>query len=88
MVTKAEDSNRIFSIQLIRVMAMLMIIFDHILCALPLQGLSGIIQVFNSGVFIFLFLSGILFGDKEVADWKKWFGKRFLRIFIHYGYLV
>ncbi len=82
METKVENSNRVFSIQLIRVMAMFMIIFDHILCALPVAGLSVIIQVLNSGVFIFLFLSGILFGDKEVIDWKKWFGKRFLRIFI------
>lgn len=70
------------SIQLIRVIAMFMIIFEHIFCniSFPLQ--SIIVQIANSGVFIFLFISGMLYGDKKIDNWKMWFKKRFVRIFI------
>lgn len=75
-------NKRDFSIEFIRVIAMFMIIIDHILCRVSFPGVSLIIQVCNSGVFIFLFISGFLFGKKEITDWKKWFKKRFIRILI------
>lgn len=75
--TKHERNN---SIQLIRVIAMFMIIMDHILgrLAFPLQPI--IVQIFNSGVFIFVFISGLLFGKQKVTNWKKWIKKRLIRI--------
>ena len=74
--------GRNFSLQLIRVIAMFMIISDHILLniAFPLQTL--VVQLANSGVFIFLLISGLLHGKKNVDDWKKWFIKRLIRICI------
>ncbi len=74
--------NRNISIQFIKVIAMLMIITDHILCMVSFPMQPVIVQVTNSGVFIFLFISGYLFGQKQVTDWKKWSYKRFTRIFI------
>jgi peptidoglycan/LPS O-acetylase OafA/YrhL len=70
------------SIQFIRVIAMFMIIFDHILknVSFPMQSL--IVQVANSGVFIFILISGFLYGNKDVSDWKTWFFKRLIRICI------
>lgn len=77
-----KQHNKDLSIQVIRVVAMLMIAFDHILCniSFPLQAV--IVQVFNSGVFIFLFISGLLFGDKKVTNWKLWYISRLKRIII------
>ena len=70
------------SIQLIRIIAMFMIIFDHILCKISFPLQSIIVQVANSGVFIFLLISGFLYGNKRIESWKKWFVKRFIRICI------
>lgn len=72
--------KRDFSLQLIRVIAMFMIILDHILSRIsfPMQPL--IIQVTNSGVFIFLLISGFLYGKKDIDNWRKWFINRLFRI--------
>lgn len=70
------------SIQLIRIIAMFMIIFDHILGKVTFPMQKIIIQVLNSGVFIFLLLSGFLYGNKEIINWKKWFCNRFIKICI------
>ena len=75
-------NKRDFSIEFIRVIAMFMIIIDHILCRISFPGVALIIQVCNSGVFLFLFISGFLFGKKEITNWGKWFKKRFIRILI------
>lgn len=74
--------NKDKSIQLIRVFAMLMIIFDHICCIISFPMQSIIVQVLNSGVFIFVFISGLLYGNKNVHNWKDWFKKRLIRICI------
>jgi peptidoglycan/LPS O-acetylase OafA/YrhL len=75
-------NKRDFSIEFIRVAAMFMIIIDHILCRITFPGVALIIQVCNSGVFLFLFISGFLFGKKEIKNWCEWFKKRCLRILI------
>lgn len=74
--------KRNISIQLIRVTAMFMIILDHILCnvSFPIQAI--IVQMANSGVFIFLFISGYLYGNRNIDNWENWFCKRFIRICI------
>lgn len=76
----SDDRNK--SIQLIRVVAMFMIIFDHIFYRVSFPMQAMIVQVANSGVFIFLLISGYLFGNKEIKNWKVWFTKRLIRICI------
>lgn len=71
-----------FSIQLIRVVAMFMIIFDHILSKISFPMQAMVVQVANSGVFIFLLISGFLYGNKQIDNWKNWFKKRLFRICI------
>lgn len=76
------QNNRNVSIQLVRIVAMLMIIIDHLLFFIDLPNKAIIIQISNSGVLIFLFISGLLFGQQEIDDWKNWFLKRLIRICI------
>lgn len=73
-----EGKNQ--SLQLLRVLAMIMIIFEHLLShiSFPLQSL--LVQLGNSGVLIFLFLSGYLYGRKDITHWGKWCVKRIKRI--------
>lgn len=75
-------SKKNISIQLIRVIAMFMIIMDHILACLMFPMQSVIVQVFNSGVFIFLLISGFLFGKRNINNWGKWLKRRLFRICI------
>ncbi len=79
---QSKMNNKNKSIQLIRVVAMFMIIFDHIFCKISFPMQAMIVQVMNSGVFIFLLISGFLFGNKEISDWKNWFLRRLTRICI------
>lgn len=68
------------SITLVRVVAMLSIIICHIFSVFsPLAFLS---QIFNVGVFTFLFLSGFLFGKKSIDSVINWLVKRAMRILI------
>lgn len=70
------------SIQLIRIMAMFMIIFDHLFMGIDFPLKSLVVQISNSGTFIFLFISGFLYGKREINNWLEWYGKRILRICI------
>lgn len=75
-------NKRNLSIQLIRVIAMFMIIVDHLLMGIEFPLKSLVVQVANSGTFIFLLLSGFLFSKKQIDDWKQWFANRIIRICI------
>lgn len=75
-------SKRNVSIQLIRITAMFMIISDHLLSVIEIPLKSLVLQISNSGVLIFLLISGYLYGNKKVENWKKWFNNRILRICI------
>lgn len=68
------------SLQLIRIVAMMMIIFDHLIIYVDIPMKMAFIQLFNSGTIIFLFLSGLLFGKNNVDKWGGWFKNRLLRI--------
>ena len=81
MVAK-RNAKRNVSVQLIRVIAMFMIIFDHLLAMIEFPMKSVALQIFNSGVLIFLLISGLLYGNKTVKNWKQWFMNRFFRICI------
>ncbi len=76
------QSKRNVSIQLIRIVAMMMIITDHLLYFVNFQGKSIIVQISNSGVMIFLFISGYLYGNRQINNWKNWFVNRLIRICI------
>ncbi|MBQ3409918.1 acyltransferase [Candidatus Saccharibacteria bacterium] len=68
------------SISAIRLIAMLMIIVCHIL-----QGLDNKWAYWvNVGVQIFFFISGFLYGKKEIRDVKDFYLKRFRRVFLPY----
>lgn len=66
------QNKRNISIQFIRIIAMLMIIFDHMLNSVSFPMRTAIVQVANSGVFIFLFISGFLFGNRHINHWLSW----------------
>ena len=61
---------------------MSMIILDHLLLYVNFPFKAIVIQFGNLGVLIFLFISGYLYGNKEIIDWKKWFLNRVYRICI------
>ncbi len=73
-----------YSISLIRFLSLLSIITCHILQGLNLEAAFW----FNVGVQIFLFMSGFLYGQKEIVDPNKWFIKQFKKIYISYLILV
>lgn len=79
---KNRKHEKNISIQLIRVIAMFMIIMDHILVCLTFSFQPMLVQIFNSGVFIFIFISGFLFEKKNVTNWGKWLKRRVFRICI------
>ena len=70
------------NIQIIRIIAMFFILFCHF--ANEMGNTYGNIlgQFFNVGVFIFLIISGYLYGKKEIKNTYQWYLKRFFRIFI------
>lgn len=65
------------SVSLCRVIGMLMIVFCHIGTAV---GSAAIGQLFQSGVHLFLFISGFLYSNKKIDDARKWMYGRILRV--------
>ena len=65
-----------------RVIAMIFILIDHIVFRINIPFKSYIIQITNTGVLIFLFISGFLYGKKEIKNFKLWFLKRAKKILI------
>lgn len=66
------------TLSMIRMISMFMIIACHIL-----QGIGNPLAFYiNSGVFVFFFLSGYLYGKKEIKNITKWYQKRFLKIML------
>ncbi len=74
--------KRDVSIQMVRIIAMLMIVACHILNVSTFTLLKNSAQFFNVGVYIFLFVSGYLYGKKNISDNKKFLVGRFKRLFI------
>ena len=73
-------NNKNFAISFIRVVTTLMIIVCHALNENPKLSFLG--QVFNVGVFIFIFLSGYLYGKKEIKNTFNWLKRRANRILV------
>lgn len=74
----SPDESRAISI--IRVMAMVAIVVCHIL-----QGLNRpSAYIFNMGVQVFLFISGFLYGGKQIGNIAQWLKKRLVKIYLPY----
>lgn len=67
------------AISLIRVISMLFIIVCHLGA---FYDSSAIAQLFNVGVPIFLFISGFLYGKKDIHSWLNWSKKRWISLMI------
>ena len=67
------------SVSLSRVIGMVMIVLCHIASAL---GLSAVGQLLQSGVQLFLFISGYLYSNKHIENGKRWLYQRFCRVCI------
>ena len=66
------------SITLSRILGMIFIVLCHIIqyySFIPMSESLG--QFFNCGVYIFLFISGYLYGGKLIQNFRKWYLKRF-----------
>lgn len=72
---EAKNSN---AIVIIRVLAMVSILVCHILGTYG----NDLCYMFNAGVQVFLVLSGYLYGQKEISDWKLWAIGRVKRLFV------
>lgn len=70
------------SLQLLRIFSMLMIVLCHLCIQTKIDFFVNISQFFNVGVFVFLFLSGYLYGKKEIIDIKKFFTNRIKKLMI------
>ena len=71
-----------FAIQIIRVLAMLFVIICHLCNDSTNYILCTLKQFFNIGVFIFIFISGFLYGNKKIDIYSKWLFNRFKRIMV------
>jgi peptidoglycan/LPS O-acetylase OafA/YrhL len=67
-----------YSISVARVLAMLSIIVCHLLSACHINDF----QIAAVMVDVFLFISGYLYGLKQIADGRKWLKARFRRIIV------
>jgi len=72
------ERNR--SISSVRFIAMIFIVLSHLF-----QYYSSFpFLIFNIGVQLFFIISGILYGNKLVSNYKEWFKKRFKKVLIPY----
>lgn len=74
--------NRNLDIQLTRILAMVFIVLCHLVQQIHIPIVAKLSQFLNVGVYIFFFISGYLYGDKEIKDKKSWFRQRFIILMI------
>ena len=70
------------SLQITRIVAMFSIILCHLIQEYARSPFVNLAQLFNVGVYIFLFLSGYLYGQKEIKNPLLWLIKRFIKLMI------
>lgn len=75
-----KKKNRDDSISFIRVISMLMIILTHLVAEVDSIHFLG--QISSVAVYTFIFISGYLFGKKDIYNPFKWLLKRLSRIMI------
>lgn len=78
------DSQRITRdpvISLSRILGMIFIVICHIISFYPfIPGHAILGRFFNCGVYLFIFISGYLYGGKAVHGFGKWYAKRILTV--------
>ena len=79
-----EKANRNVAIMYIRVVAMLFIFIDHAVMYVSLPFKNIVLQITNSGVLLFLFISGFLYGGKTIPEFGAWIKGRAIRLWIPY----
>lgn len=72
-------NNKDKSISLLRVLGMILIILCHLCSWL---GINAIAQLFNVGVYLFLFISGYLYSSKSITSTFKWLTQRWKKLCI------
>ncbi len=81
---RADESNRL---TIIRAAAMLMVVFCHYVNWF--EPIAVFSNVFNVGALLFFVLSGFLYGQKEIANSRKWLKRQFFKItaalYVYYG---
>lgn len=70
-----------YSISILRVVGMFSIVFCHFFSWL---GFSFLSQFLNFGVYLFLFISGFLYANKNIAEPRNWFLTRLKKILVPY----
>lgn len=70
------------SIQVIRICSMFAIILCHLVQELNNATIAKTGQFFNVGVYIFLFLSGWLYGKKKISNAKEWILGRIRKVLL------
>lgn len=87
-----EKKERIFYLDFIRALSVIMIVTFHFNCSLGTVGISGFNKIFANftngdwgatGVILFFIISGVVLmhSNKEKIELKKYYEKRFLRIY-------
>ena len=77
--------GRLNNVSLVRLIAILFIFGHHIICGFFGNASYGVLYFPSSfGVEIFLFISAFLYGNKDITNFRTFFKKRFLTIFLPY----
>ncbi len=74
--------KRQISLQILRIFSMLMIVLCHLCNESKIGIFVNLAQLLNVGVFIFLFMSGYLYGRKKKIDVNQFYKKRAVKIMI------
>ena len=70
-------SSESLAVSYLRVLALLSIVSCHVFQAMN----NRWAWVLNIGVQVFFFISGFLYGHKDVQDWARWYKNRFKKIY-------
>lgn len=68
-----------------RAIGMILIVLCHLMSYI---GVNFLAQIFNVGIQLFLFISGYLYGNKKIDEYKIWFWNRIKKIMVPYYIFV
>lgn len=78
LITEKES----YIISIVHVIAMILVLLAHLVQESSNFLVTQTAQIFNVGVFLFLFISGFIYGHKDIKDKKEFYLKRAKRILI------
>ncbi len=72
-----------YTISALRIFSMTFIVLCHVINFYPfIPGYQHLSEVFNVGVQVFLLISGFLYGNKTVGNYKKWYFGRIKKLVV------